>query len=136
MKASIILGGTILLVFIAAYFLLKPEYDFFYYELESCEDTSLTAIVYWELGERGIIFAEGVHQKKPDHNYMKTNQMSGFDAMFDCIVTCTNGVVTLNYYEGYFVPEFTSESIRLRRVDNDTYDSLMNSLDGERIRLY
>ena len=64
------------------------------------------------------------------------NQLSGFDAMFDCIATCQDEIITLNYYEGYFAPDFTSDSIRLRGVNNDTYDSLMSIPDGQHIRFY
>ena len=136
MKTGVIILGTVALASVVIYFVIRPKYEFNHYELKGCQNTSLTAVVYWKLGERGIIFTKGNYQEKPEKNYVKNNQMSGFDAFFDCIATCRDGIITLNYYEGYFVPDFTADNIRLRRVNDDIYDSLMEKSGGTHIRLY
>jgi len=37
----------------AMWLFLKPEYEYHYYKLNDCNDSYLTAIIYWKHGERG-----------------------------------------------------------------------------------
>ena len=136
MKTGLIASGVVILIIAFFYLTMRPEYDFKNYVFENCSNTNLTTIVYWEPGERGVIFAKGSNKEKPDKEYVKMNQLSGFDAGFECVATCKSGVITLNYYSGYFVPDLTSENIKLKRVNTDTYIRLRDNSNGKLIKIY
>lgn len=121
------------LVCVAVCFLLRPTYECDSYALHGCPDTHITKIVYWRLGERGIAFTLGKYNgaSMPKHGYLVNKDFSGFDAMFQAVLTCHNGKVVLNYYEGSYevvgTPNIdqrlvgTAEFNRLRKENRSLY---------------
>lgn len=136
MKKIIVCFGVSCFIGFAIWFFFKTDYDIKSYNLKGCSNADLTVIIYSNIGERGIIFYKGRSQKIPVENFVKNNQMSGFDSVFECIVTCENDTIVINYHDGYFDPSCTSADIETRRVNTRKYLSMRNDTVGTIIRIF
>ncbi|MBF9254651.1 hypothetical protein I2I11_15205 [Pontibacter sp. 172403-2] len=116
--------------------ILKPEYDYHYYKLNDCENSYLTAIIYWEPGERGVILAKGKHESLPTNDFLIYRGLSGFDAYFRAVATCENGTVIVNSIEHFFYKQKGSENIKPRVTYSDTYKKLREEGNGIEIEFY
>lgn len=104
--------------------------------MNDCENSYLTAIIYWELGERGVIVAKGKHNNLPTNDFLIFRDLSGFDAYFRAVATCENGTVIVNSIEHFFYVQAGSTNIKPRVVYSDTYKKLKEENQGIEIEVY
>ncbi|GAB3828630.1 hypothetical protein GCM10028895_42400 [Pontibacter rugosus] len=116
--------------------ILKPEYEYHYYKLNDCGNSYLTAIIYWEPGERGVILAKGKHESLPTNDFLIYRDLSGFDAYFSAIATCESGTVVVNSGEHFFYKQEGSKDIKPRVLYSDDYTKLMEEGKGIEVKLY
>lgn len=99
---NVVLGLIILLFLTFFYTFFVPEYTFTHYKLDDCK-TELTKIEYRGFRydkkkyDRELFFVYGFYEKKelPQNAYELSN-FSGFDSIFEMIVTCSNDTIILN----------------------------------------
>ncbi|WP_210463094.1 hypothetical protein [Rufibacter roseolus] len=121
---------------LVAWLFLKPEEEFHYYKLNECDDSYLTAIIYWKLGERGVVLVKGKRSEMPKDNFLIFNDLSGFDASFDAWTTCEKGTIIVNTVSHYFYNQKGSKEIRPRVLPSDIYKQLINEGNGKEVYLY
>ena len=72
----------------------------------------------------------------PSHDYIVLPKLHGFDAYFECIATCEEGVIIINY-NGYIPNQLViSNRIIARKVDNGTYQKLRQDSNSTLIQAY
>lgn len=128
-RKGIVYTALGLLMFSIWYFMLRPTYEFTYYKLADCPNLYLTKIVYWRLGERGVAFTVGRYSDRslPKSEAFIDRNLSGFDAMYNVVVTCDDNKITINYNSGYYKPQGTTKIIFEKRVKAKEFDSLAYS---------
>jgi hypothetical protein len=125
---------AVVIVTVIALF-LTPTYKFQYLKLEDC--TEVTIVEFKSLSDRGIAFTEGHYAENslPANGWVYSN-LSGFDAMFDAIITCEKQQVRINYYEGYLKKLGNPTNLEQKLTSSDEYSELKKSNHGKLFRFY
>lgn len=100
---NVVFGLIIFLVLTFFYTFFVPEYTFTHYKLDNCK-TEFTKIEYTgfrydkkrKFG-RDLFFVYGFYEEKEiPHNAYELSNFSGFDSIFEMLVTCSNDTIILN----------------------------------------
>lgn len=130
------LSALIVLVIIGiAIVFLMPTYKFQYVKLGACDE--VTIIEYKSFSDRGIVFTEG-HQTNRDfpENGWYYSGLSGFDTMFDVIVTCEQQKAKINFYEGQLQKLGNPNTLQSKLLSSTEYSSLKKDNQGKSFRFY
>ena len=100
---NVVIGLIILFVLSVLYTFFVPEYIFTHYKLDDCK-TELTKIEYTGFRydqkrkfDRVLFFVYGFYEKKElPQNAYELNNFSGFDSIYELLVTCSNDTIILN----------------------------------------
>lgn len=138
-KNTLFLAGVILISLLALWSVFKPTYENTIYQINDKESSTFTIIEYRSIKKkRVLIFVKGKYDKNslPQNNYVLYPDFSGFDEMFDFIATEEGGIITINYYSGYFDPNCSSLNIRTKRVDTEEWIKLRKSANSLFVRKF
>lgn len=137
-KKRTIIAISAVFVGVFFYLMLRPTYKFTEIEIKGCPHTFITKIEYWKLGERGVVFAYGklADKKLSDNNAVIYPNMSGFDAMYQIVISCNDGKVIVNYISGYFKQIGTDTNISHKRLKVDEFSQLLEISDNSFLEGY
>ena len=88
--------------------------------------------------DRGAFFVAGDYDKCqiPSQEVIKLPKISGFDAYFECIITCKHEVVVINF-NGWMPKSFSgSKTIISRVLDNESYQNLRKYAGNDLIKIH
>jgi|GEM_PF-7071601 len=122
-KIAAIIAALIGLFFLAHY-LFGPGHASSTYEIKNC-DQKLRVVDYRNAEGRALLFTKDIQSDGiPADNFIAYPKFSGFDTSFQCILTCENDSIIVNYYEGEFAPRSTATGIASRRLSSTEYQEL------------
>jgi hypothetical protein len=134
-KIASIIAVLIGLCFLA-YYLFGLSYDSSIYEIKNCGQ-KLRVVDYRNSEGRAFLFTKDIQSDDiPTDGFIAYPDFSGFDAFFQCILTCEHDSIIVNYYEGEFAPRSTATGIVSRRLSSTEYQWLKTRMGDSELTFH
>lgn len=131
------------LLFTYSWLAFKSDYTFTQYPLPGCQQP-VTVVEYWQFYghqrffDRGAAFVVGEYSTRavPTQECVIIDDLSGFDASFDCLLACEDGVVVLYYEVGLPSHPKPAKTIITRRLYSEDYVWMRTKNQSLHVQLY
>ncbi|OON70060.1 hypothetical protein [Hymenobacter sp. CRA2] len=123
---------------LGGWWFFKPSYDISYHTIPGCPQP-LTSLMVSQVGhDRGLYLIAGRYAatEPPTQDYVYMGDLSGFDASFQCVVTCENGRLIVNHYEASLKPRPDSGRLTSRRLYSEDWSKLRASGQGTLLEFF
>ncbi|MFC7670348.1 hypothetical protein ACFQT0_25515 [Hymenobacter humi] len=109
------------------WYLFRTEYTFTVYKVPGCEG-EITLVMRSAVFDRSAAFVPGNYHTEeiPTQDCFLLPQMNGFDAVYECVATCENGGIIINYKYAPPQPRISGHTMA-RKVNNETFYNLRKS---------